>query len=170
MLYFFVRFLIIIFALMTCAGFSSATLDIPLILPVVFVCSWVFVRSFKKITWEIIILALIYDFLLSGSIGLYFLIIFSFALIFNFINYSIFEVSGKRIFLAYGGISFLSIIIVIANLFFSKNEIDFLFLLKQIFSYILISSIWFFIFSKLISRLEKMISFHTQRVDVKRHR
>ena len=46
---------------MTCAGFSSATLDIPFILPVVFVCAWVFVRSFKNITWEIIIFALIYD-------------------------------------------------------------------------------------------------------------
>ncbi|MCK4635255.1 MAG: hypothetical protein KAT32_00150 [Candidatus Moranbacteria bacterium] len=169
MLNFFVRFLIIIFFLIICIGFASAILSIPLILPIIFGCSWVFVKSFEEVFWEISIFALIYDFLASSHIGIYFLVIFSTVIIFNFINYSIFEVSGKRIFLAYIGVSFLTTAVVVANYFFERNEINYLFLGRQIFFYILISVFYFFIFSKLISRSEKVISFYTQKIDVKRH-
>lgn len=169
MLNFFVKFLIIVFALIICVGFASVILSIPLILPIIFGCSWVFVKSFKEVFWEISIFALIYDFLVAPHIGIYFLVIFSAAIIFNFINYSIFEVSGKRIVLAYVGVSFLTTVVVIANYFFEKSEMNYLFLGQQFFFYILISVFYFFIFSKLISRSEKVISFYTQKIDVKRH-
>ena len=169
MLSFFVRLSIIVIALMICVGFSSAILSVPLILPVVFVCSWIFSRSLKEVIWEIIAFIFIYDFLLSDRVGLYFVIIFAFALFFNFVNYSVFEVSGERVVLAYASVSFLAIVLIVSNFFFSTNEITFIFLLKQIFSYILISIFSFFIFIKLIGFLERFIFSYTKKINVKRH-
>lgn len=169
MLSFFMRSLIVVIALVICVGFSSAVLSVPLILPVVFVCSWIFSRSFQDILWEIVIFAFIYDFLLSERIGLYFIVIFIFALFFNFVNYSVFEVSGERIVLAYASISFLAIILVVFNSFFNTNEMIFIFILKQVFIYVLITILSFFIFIKVIGFLERFIFSYTKRINVKRH-
>lgn len=169
MLNFFIRFLIILFALVICAGFASSILEVSLILPIVFVCSWIFIKPFKNIVWEIVIFAVIYDFLLASHVGLYFLIILSFSWVFSFINYSVFEVSGKRAILAYFGVSLLTVILISFNFIFNVEKIKFIFLLKQIFSYIIISIICFFIFSKLINYLESIISFYSHKINVKRH-
>lgn len=169
MLSFFIRFLIVLLALIFCLGFASSFFSIPFILAVIFVCSWIFIRSFHEIFWEISIFALIYDFLTTNHTGIYFFLILIFALTFDFLKRFVFKVSEGGIFLAYFSTILLSISIVIV-FYLQKNwEFSFFFVFKQILNYALISVVFFFVFFKIIDRLERIISFYTQKIDIKRH-
>jgi hypothetical protein len=164
-----IRFLIIFVALILSLGFATAFFNHSIIVAIVFICAWVFVKPFSEIIGSIILFSILFDFFNSQSMGFLFLILFSIAVIFNFINNSIFEVSGKRILLAYFSVVLLVLSIIFGIIIFTQQIFSAMILIKYGVSYAIITIVLFFIFTKILARVEKFITFYTQKIDVKKH-